>query len=48
MNRPIEDPLREHFQQKIAWADRLVFFFPLWWMDAPAILKNFLDMNLTS
>ena len=47
-NKPIDDKKRELIQQKISWADELVFIFPLWWFDAPAILKNWLDMNLTS
>ncbi len=34
-------------QAKISWADELVFIFPIWWWDAPAILKNFLDCNFT-
>jgi NAD(P)H dehydrogenase (quinone) len=35
-------------QQKIQAADELVFVFPLWWYDVPAILKNFLDCNFSS
>jgi NAD(P)H dehydrogenase (quinone) len=30
-------------QQKIAWADTLVFQFPLWWYGMPAILKGWFD-----
>lgn len=29
-------------------ADELVFVFPIWWGDAPAILKNFIDCNFHS
>lgn len=34
-------------QTKISWADELVFIFPIWWWDAPAIMKNFIDCNFT-
>lgn len=30
-------------QQKIIWADCLVFQFPIWWFSFPAILKGWLD-----
>ena len=30
-------------QKNIIWADHLVFFFPIWWGGAPAILKGFFD-----
>ena len=30
-------------QQDILWADHLVFFFPLWMGDMPALLKGFLE-----
>lgn len=35
-------------QKMIAEANELIFVFPVWWYDAPAILKNFLDQNFTS
>jgi len=35
-------------QEKIAEADELVFVFPLWWGEAPAILKNMIDTVMTS
>ena len=47
-NKPFDDPKRDIIQEKISWADELVFVFPLWWFDAPAILKNRFDMNMTS
>lgn len=40
-------PHLKAIQEKIAWANQLVFIFPLWWFNYPAILKNFLDQNLT-
>ena len=33
------DPKR--YQEDIAWADHLVFSFPIWWSAEPAILKGF-------
>lgn len=41
------DKIRDKVQAKIKWADELVFIAPIWWMDVPAILKNFFDMNMT-
>lgn len=40
-----DDPNRIRFQEKIKWADELVFIFPIWWGNMPAILKNFIDTN---
>ena len=34
-------------QEKITTADELVFVFPIWWVNMPAILKNFFDTILT-
>ncbi|MBX3709639.1 MAG: NAD(P)H-dependent oxidoreductase [Gammaproteobacteria bacterium] len=31
---------------KIAWADHIIFQFPLWWFSTPAILKGWLDRIL--
>jgi putative NADPH-quinone reductase len=42
------DETREVIQQKIREADELVFIFPVWWGNPPAIMKNFIDMNFTS
>ncbi|MEU4798830.1 NAD(P)H-dependent oxidoreductase [Streptomyces sp. NPDC023327] len=33
-------------QEKIAWADAVVFQFPLWWFGPPAILKGWFDRVL--
>jgi len=38
---------KTYFQEKISWADELVFVFPYWWGSFPAILKNFFDWNLS-
>lgn len=40
-----QDDITKQIQAKISWADELVFVFPIWWGDAPAILKNFIDCN---
>lgn len=36
-----EDIARE--QEWVRWADHLVFFYPVWWYDRPAILKGWVD-----
>jgi putative NADPH-quinone reductase len=33
----------ESMQQKISESDELVFIFPLWWSEAPAVMKNMID-----
>lgn len=43
-----EDPKRKVMQEKILSADEIVLIHPLWWFDAPAILKNWFDQNFTS
>lgn len=30
-------------QQKILWADHIVWIYPVWWGSLPAILKGFID-----
>jgi 1,4-dihydroxy-2-naphthoate polyprenyltransferase len=34
-------------QERILWADHLVFVYPTWWGTMPALLKGFLDRALT-
>lgn len=43
-----KDEVTRALQAKIAEADELIFIFPIWWGDAPAILKNFIDSNFTA
>jgi len=38
---------RRIIQEKIIRSSELIFIFPLWWWDAPAIMKNFIDSNFT-
>lgn len=33
-------------QQKIKWADHLVWIYPVWWGSVPALMKGFLDRVL--
>ncbi|WP_314174857.1 NAD(P)H-dependent oxidoreductase [Streptomyces winkii] len=33
-------------QRKVAWADAVVFHFPMWWFGPPAILKGWFDRVL--
>lgn len=42
------DKHREIIQSKIKEADELVFVHPLWWFSMPAIMKNFIDTNITA
>jgi len=35
-------------QQQLLWADSLVFIYPLWWFDRPAMLKGWFDIVLTN
>lgn len=40
--------VQKQIQEKITKADEIIFIFPLWWGNMPAILKNFIDVNFTS
>jgi len=41
------DEAMKYYQEKMTWADEIVFVFPYWWGSFPAILKNFFDWNLS-
>lgn len=43
-----EDENRKAMQEKITWADEMIFVFPIWWWWLPGILKNFFDTNFES
>lgn len=43
-----EDESRKIIHDKMSWADEIIFVHPLWWGGPPAILKNFVDQNITS
>ncbi len=38
----------EIYQQYITWADRIIFVYPLWWQQMPAMLKGFIDRVFTN
>lgn len=44
----IVDDTKKAIQAKITESDDIVFVHPLWWVGTPAILKNFIDQNLSS
>jgi NAD(P)H dehydrogenase (quinone) len=41
-NQPLESDLL-YAQERIQWADHIVFFYPNWWGTYPAQLKGFID-----
>lgn len=47
-NRAILDDRVVYMQEQISWADQLIFVYPVWRYDAPAILKNWFDVNMSS
>lgn len=34
-------------QKHITWADTLIFVYPVWWINMPAILKGYIDRTFT-
>lgn len=42
-NREAVPPALLPVQQQLLWSEHLVFFFPLWLGDMPALLKGFLE-----
>lgn len=47
-NKQITNAKVSWMQEQISWAEQLVFIYPIWWYDAPAILKNWFDVNMSS
>lgn len=35
-------------QAHIKWADKIIFIYPMWWGDRPAILKGYIDRVFTN
>ncbi|MDF8335390.1 NAD(P)H-dependent oxidoreductase [Novosphingobium cyanobacteriorum] len=35
-------------QEKVLWADAVIFAFPLWWFSVPAIMKGWIDRVWTA
>ena len=46
--KPIIDETTLVMQEKVKWANELVFIFPIRWFDMPAILKNWWDNTMSS
>ena len=46
-NRGAAAPDVANIQADITWADTLIFIYPIWWMDRPAILKGWFDRCFT-
>lgn len=42
LNHQLSNDIKEE-QDKLSWCDVIIFQFPLWWFDAPAILKGWFD-----
>lgn len=42
------NPVRDAIQAKIAEANDIVFVHPMWWVSMPAIMKNFIDVNIAA
>lgn len=40
------DPKIERYQQLLKEATRVIFIFPIWWSDMPAIMKGFFDKTM--
>ncbi|MCT4612192.1 MAG: NAD(P)H-dependent oxidoreductase [Clostridia bacterium] len=38
-----KDPLVIKYQDMIKNADKIIFVFPIWWADMPAMVKGFID-----
>jgi len=34
-------------QESLAWAEHIVFFYPIWWTSMPGLLKGWIDRTLT-
>ena len=42
------DPLVVHYNEILDKTDKIIFIFPIWWYDMPAIMRGFLDKVLLS
>lgn len=47
-NKPKKQDHVLQMQEHITWADELVFVYPVRWYDAPAIIKNWFDVNFAA
>jgi NAD(P)H dehydrogenase (quinone) len=39
--------VQKMYQNKVAWADEIIFVHPMWWGLMPAIMKNWIDVNFS-
>jgi putative NADPH-quinone reductase len=46
-DRTKEIPYQKEIQDIISQHDELIVVFPIRWIDSPAILKNFFDINMS-
>lgn len=42
------DPMVKMYQRRIKNSDEVIFIFPIWWHNLPAMLKGFLDKVMLS
>jgi putative NADPH-quinone reductase len=45
--RMSEDSAIIQSQELVTWADHIVFAFPMWWGDAPALMKGWIERVFT-
>ncbi|MFB8734752.1 NAD(P)H-dependent oxidoreductase [Bacillus sp. SL00103] len=41
--KEIHISISKNYQEKLNQSTELIFIFPVWWWDLPAILKGFID-----
>jgi NAD(P)H dehydrogenase (quinone) len=39
--------VQKMYQDKVRWADEIIFVHPMWWGLMPAIMKNWIDVNFS-
>ena len=47
INMQLDEDTRA-YRENIAWADRIVFIYPIWWAGMPALLKGYVDRVFAS
>lgn len=45
---PLPEPDILSVQERVRWAEHLVFIYPIWWGTVPALLKGFLERTFAS
>lgn len=41
------DPFVTRSQELVQWADHIIFTFPMWWGDAPSLLRGWIERVMT-